>query len=164
MNNITSQAEKNVGANYPQWLLDGFIEVLVETGLNDIELHGHPYTWKRGRGTTTWLEIRLDRAMATNQWFECFPVAKLYNLEGSPSDYSVIFLDPNCRTTRQSNKSFWFENAWVIEQLCGQIIQDNWEADNNANIHLKIKNCADNLSVWGREITGCLAKESKSAN
>ncbi|KAK1391384.1 hypothetical protein POM88_010440 [Heracleum sosnowskyi] len=63
-------------------------------GLQDIELYGHPFTWERGRDTETWLEIRLDRAMATVKWFELFPYAKLYNLEGSPSDHNAIFLDP----------------------------------------------------------------------
>lgn len=69
---------------YPQWLLDGFNEVLGDTGLRDVELYGRQYTWERGRDTENWLKVRLDRAMANDLWFDLFPIAKLYNLEGSP--------------------------------------------------------------------------------
>lgn len=51
--NIVSQADKKGGAIYPQWLLDGFNEVLEETGLTDLEIYGHQYTWEKGRGTVS---------------------------------------------------------------------------------------------------------------
>ncbi|KAK1378351.1 hypothetical protein POM88_025095 [Heracleum sosnowskyi] len=68
--------------------------VVVEAQGRSGELYGHPFTWERGRDTDSWLEIHLDRAMATKTWFDLFPTAKLYNLEGSPSDHSAISLEP----------------------------------------------------------------------
>lgn len=91
MNNITSQSETRGGANYPRWLVEGFNETIAEVGLVDLELVGHQFTWERGRGTTSWIETRLDRALTSKEWLDIFPLAKLYNLEGSPSDHSVIF-------------------------------------------------------------------------
>lgn len=41
MNNIRAQEEKHGGAQYPAWLIEGFNEVLMETGLDDLELVGH---------------------------------------------------------------------------------------------------------------------------
>lgn len=49
MNNICSQSDKKGGARYPHWLLDGFNEVLDKSGLQDMDLYGHQYTWERGR-------------------------------------------------------------------------------------------------------------------
>ncbi|KAK1366218.1 hypothetical protein POM88_041779 [Heracleum sosnowskyi] len=43
MNNIVSQEDKKGGTLYPQRLLDGFNEVLENTGLKDLELYGHQY-------------------------------------------------------------------------------------------------------------------------
>lgn len=86
---------------YLQWLLGVFNDMLVDTGLKNMELSGHQYTWKNWRDTEAWMEIGLDRALANNSRFYLYPLAKLYNLEGSPSDHSLIFQDPkknNCRT------------------------------------------------------------------
>ncbi|XP_074356168.1 uncharacterized protein LOC141695859 [Apium graveolens] len=157
MNNIVAQIDKRCGVLYPQWLLDGFNEVLTETGLKDLDLYGHQYTWERGRNTTTLLEIRLDRAMANSSWFDLFPLTKLYNLEGSPSNHSPIFMEPVSRQKGNYRKKFHFENAWLMEPLCMQIIRDNW-LDNTSNIVQKVEQCGEMLSKWGKEITGSFGK------
>lgn len=137
---------------YPQWLLDGFNSVLSDTGLSDLELYGHQFTWEKGRDTPLWLEIRLDRAMANNTWFDLFPLTKLFNIDGSLSDHSPIFLEPRCGSKMQGRKRFRFENAWLMEPLCKQIVKKNWEGD-NIDILQKIKQCCESLDTWGREIT-----------
>lgn len=63
MNNVVSQRDKKCGSPYPNLLVEGFNEVLVDTSLIDIELVGHQFTWERGRGTEEWMEVRLDRAL-----------------------------------------------------------------------------------------------------
>ncbi|KAL8106853.1 hypothetical protein AgCh_023591 [Apium graveolens] len=103
MNNIVSQLDKRGGTAYPQKLIDGFNAVLEETGLQDMELYGHQFTWERGRNTENWLEIRLDRALVTNGWYGLFPLAKLYRVEGSPSDHSPIFLEPKANLVQQAH-------------------------------------------------------------
>lgn len=44
VNNVTSQDDKFGGAQYPDWLIEGFLETLNDTGLKDMELAGHQYT------------------------------------------------------------------------------------------------------------------------
>ncbi|KAK1382242.1 Endonuclease/exonuclease/phosphatase family protein [Heracleum sosnowskyi] len=94
LNNVLTQQDKKGGAPYPSWLIEGFNEVLVETGLIDLDLVGHQFTWERGRGTSAWTEVRLDRALTILPWLNMFPLVKLYNLEGSSSDHSPIMLVP----------------------------------------------------------------------
>ncbi|XP_074337078.1 uncharacterized protein LOC141674256 [Apium graveolens] len=131
MNNIISQEEKRGGAAYPQRLIDGFNKALEDAELKDLDLYGHPFKWERGRDTEVWIEIRLDRAL------------------------SPILLDPKTGRLQRSNRRFRFENAWLLEPLCSQIVKDNWEVDITLNIMQKIALCGESLEVWGKEITGC---------
>ncbi|KAK1372151.1 Endonuclease/exonuclease/phosphatase family protein [Heracleum sosnowskyi] len=90
LNNVCSQLDKKGGALYPTWLIEGFNDTLNELGLMDMELVGHQFTWEKGRGTPEWQEVRLDRALSTDAWLQLFPIAKVYNLEGSESDHSPL--------------------------------------------------------------------------
>ncbi|XP_074342236.1 uncharacterized protein LOC141679713 [Apium graveolens] len=153
--------EKKGRALYPQWLLDGFIVVLAETGLYALELYGHQYTWEKGRGTASWLEIRLDKEMATSSWVDLFPLARLYNLEGTPSNHSPILLRTTTSCLLMGKKWFHFENAWLTEPLCKYIVSDTWEAEVDASLMHKVKTCGDNLSLWGKEVTSCFGKRIK---
>ncbi|XP_074322731.1 uncharacterized protein LOC141659702 [Apium graveolens] len=94
LNNIVSSKDKKGGEPYPDWLIKGFNEVIRDTNLVDLELTRHQFTWERGRDTDDWMEIRLDRALTNESWLNYFPLAKLYNLDGAPSDHSVILLVP----------------------------------------------------------------------
>ncbi|XP_074374872.1 uncharacterized protein LOC141716338 [Apium graveolens] len=95
-----------------------------------MELHGHPFTWERGRNTDNWLEIRLDRALVSPDWLDLFPMLKLYTIDGSPSDHSPIFLDPK-----------------MIES----IVKDNWYFNKDDRITHKVQQCGEKLEIWGRE-------------
>ena len=161
MNNVTAQHEKKGGAEYPRWLVDGFNDTLTDTGLQDIELTGHQYTWEKGRDTEAWIEIRLDRVLVNNLWLAHFPLAKLYNLEGSPSDHSPLLLEPMPKVSTGKKKRFRFKNAWLTEPLCAQIVRDSWEDAACGIIVQRIAQCGRNLEVWGREITGCFNKRIK---
>lgn len=45
--------------------------------------------------------------------------------------------------------------------MCFQIIKDYWEDESVENVNQKIRKCAENLDVWGREITSCFVKRIK---
>lgn len=147
MNNIVSQEEKRGGAAYPQRLIDGFNKALEDAELKDLDLYGHPFTWERGRDTEAWIEIRLDRALVTNAWWGKFPLTKLFNLEVTPSDQSPILLNPKSICLQHFKRQFRFENAWLLEPLCSQIVKDNWEADISLNVMQKIALCGESLEV-----------------
>lgn len=44
MNNMCSQEDKKCLRPYPQAFLNGFLAVLEECSLADMNLHGYPYT------------------------------------------------------------------------------------------------------------------------
>ena len=110
LNNIVAQSDKRGGAPYPNWLVEGLNETLTAAGLTDMNIIGHQFTWERTRGTENWIETRLDRVLTNEDWVEWFPLSKLYNLEGSPSDHSPIFLDTSkLIRERRPNRKFKFE-------------------------------------------------------
>lgn len=134
LNNVTSQQDKQGGEPYPTWLIDGFNEALIDAGLMDMELVEHQFTWERGRGKQDWTEVRLDRAVITQEWQNLFPMANLFNLEGSNSDHSPVFLVPKKRDIGSGPSDFKFENAWLLEPMCQQLVSAYWKEDENIDI------------------------------
>ncbi|XP_074322878.1 uncharacterized protein LOC141659850 [Apium graveolens] len=47
LNNVISHQDKKGGAPYPDWLIEGFNETLADTGLIDMDLVGHQFTWEK---------------------------------------------------------------------------------------------------------------------
>lgn len=76
MNNVIKQEDKKGGRPYPTWLLQGFQDVLEECELYDVKLTGYPFTWERGHGTKNWIEIKLDRSLATQSFTYVFTDVK----------------------------------------------------------------------------------------
>lgn len=127
MNNILGQDDKKGGPLYPSWLINGFQEVLEECDLHDLDLIGYPFTWERGHGTDKWVEIRLDRALASSTWLNLFKDAKRFNLEVSTSDHSPIFLEPvMVASSFPRIRKLRFENAWLREPVCKVIVEESW--------------------------------------
>ncbi|XP_030505207.2 uncharacterized protein LOC115720191 [Cannabis sativa] len=164
VNNILSQEDKKGGQPYPGWLLEGFQKALTDCHLFDLDLTGYPFTWEKSRGTTLWVEIRLDRAMFTEAGTLLFQGAKLFNLETSTSDHSPLFLEPIFVEQTSTNYRFRFENAWLKEPMCFQIVEDSWQRVGVGRILNKLNVCADALSQWGKEITGNFKRRIRECN
>lgn len=126
MNNVSKQEDKKGGRPYPTWLVNGFQDVLAECDLYDIELIGYSYTWERGRGTDNWVEVKLDRAVGDSNFLNAYAGVKLTNLEISTSDHCPIFLEPMEVFHTVPTKTFRFENAWLREPMCKQIVEEVW--------------------------------------
>uniref|UniRef100_A0A803PW73 Reverse transcriptase n=1 Tax=Cannabis sativa TaxID=3483 RepID=A0A803PW73_CANSA len=154
LNNVLSQEDKKGGRPYPTSLIQGFQQCLDACGLEDMELLGYPFTWERGRGTGAWVEVRLDRALITHSWSSLFPDAKLTNLEVSSSNHCPLFLEPVLKASFHTPRRFRFENAWLSEPMCFQLVKDCWETQLQTSISGKISSCPEVLARWGKDITG----------
>ncbi|XP_074377350.1 uncharacterized protein LOC141718875 [Apium graveolens] len=141
------------GEPYSDWLIEGFNAAIHDANLVDIELSGHQFTWERGQDTEGWMECRLDRALTTENWLNLFPMVKLYNLKGAPSDHSAILLVPRVLKHNARTYRFKFENAWTTEPMCETLVREGWTCVQGNNIQEKIKMCSDKLASWGKEIT-----------
>jgi hypothetical protein len=86
-NDIMDASEKRGRTTRSPWLINGFRQAVLDSGLSDIPVTGYPYSWFKFLGTTRAVEERLDRALANNDWFGLFPNAKLENLVAPASDH-----------------------------------------------------------------------------
>ncbi|XP_074373815.1 uncharacterized protein LOC141714180 [Apium graveolens] len=124
VNNVVTAGDKVGGSKYLTALIDGFNEALLDAGVTNMALVGHQFTWERGRDTNNMMEVRLDRALTNTEWLSLFPMAKLYNIEGTSSDHSPILLVPQVVAHIHAPYRFKFENAWMMEPMCEVIVQD----------------------------------------
>lgn len=147
LNNIRATHEQQGGGvPYPCRLIDGFNQALSDCNLIDIDLQGHPYTWERSRGKHNWMEARLDRCLKNHLLSNLFPHAALHNLEFSSSDNWPIILESTITIAKARKYQFRFENAWLKEPLCIEIIKSQWLSDGSSNIFQKITNFTSTLS------------------
>ncbi|XP_074352417.1 uncharacterized protein LOC141691577 [Apium graveolens] len=91
-NDILRATKKKGQHVHPNWLINGFRDALGDSGLIDLPMEGYPFTWERSKGTERWVEERLDRAYATQEWRNMFVAASLTNLIAHTSDHSAIHL------------------------------------------------------------------------
>uniref|UniRef100_A0A803Q310 Reverse transcriptase domain-containing protein n=1 Tax=Cannabis sativa TaxID=3483 RepID=A0A803Q310_CANSA len=60
-------------------------------------------------------------------------------------------------------KKFRFENAWLREPLCFQVVKDVWEREPWLDVQNKIKRCGDTLINWGKDYTAGINSRIKEA-
>ena len=90
-----------------------FRDVLDECGLMDLGYTRDKFTWKGKRADGLDLE-RLDRAIASNEWFSHFPGTKVQHLLTHSSDHKAILIKLG-GITPCLNRPFKFEQMWLRE-------------------------------------------------
>ncbi|KAL8146232.1 hypothetical protein AgCh_004104 [Apium graveolens] len=73
--------EKVGGRPHPRYLLKGFSNTFMECGLEDLGFNGSAFTWEKSRGTEAWIQERLDRGFASDEWRRWFPNAEVRVIE-----------------------------------------------------------------------------------
>ncbi|XP_073136860.1 uncharacterized protein [Henckelia pumila] len=130
-NDILSQSEKRGRYSHPISLITGFRDTTTDFGLFDLGMKGHRFTWERSRGTPYFVEEKLDRILATSSWSEIFNAAKVLNLD---------------------TEKFRFENAWLLEPDCKDIVNYGWLNCINGDIQHRIADCGNYLQLWGEKV------------
>lgn len=125
----------------------------MDCNLVDMDFVGYSYTWEKSKGTTAWVELCLDRALVTQQWLDIHKEATLFNLEVTTSDHTPILLVLNKGIANTNVKRFRFENAWLREPMCKDIVMHCWDSNKNSEFSHKLQVCQAQLEVWGKEIT-----------
>nr|POE58868.1 hypothetical protein CFP56_01650 [Quercus suber] len=103
---------------------------------------------KRARGLI--LE-RLDRAVATNDWFSLNPGTKVRHLNTHSSDHKAIVIKLEGIVPRP-NRPFKVEQMWLKDKGCSKTVTSAWgSSSGNATMPLiarKIKKCGEKLTEW----------------
>ena len=116
-NRVPTRSEKEGCRDRPHTQMQSFRDVLDECGFMDLSFVGFPFTWhKHYTGYTMW--ERLDRVMATNEWFSMFPSTQIHHLDVTNFDHKALWITPEGRGVHElgqvefvpdpdSTRNFW---------------------------------------------------------
>ncbi|XP_075665270.1 uncharacterized protein LOC142634918 [Castanea sativa] len=140
-NEITRLGEKSGGLIRPESQMQSFRECLDFCALKDLGFSGLPYTWsiRHFDGPIVW--VRLDQALASSDWFQKYPTARLHHLPGFSSDHKPIGLctdDVSSQFYRQL-RPFRFEAMWVTDERCEQVVHSAWDMGSEFDPMTKVR-------------------------
>ncbi|XP_059076156.1 uncharacterized protein LOC131875586 [Cryptomeria japonica] len=126
--------------------------------LDDIELHGAKFTWTNKRIREDLIQVRLDRALISNEWFNHYQCSLLAISRIGSDHFPVIFVADN--TIAKRNFMFRFERMWLDHPNLVQSIEKWWSIDVKGTalyrIAKKLRNVKDNIKKWNKEVFGDL--------
>lgn len=76
-----------------------------------------------------------------------FKDATLINLEVSTSDHSPILLERFKDKEVFRERDFRFENAWLREPMCQELVKDVWNNNEGRTFFEKLHECLEILSI-----------------
>ncbi|XP_019168526.1 PREDICTED: uncharacterized protein LOC109164444 [Ipomoea nil] len=149
-NDLLFQHEKRGGNLHPDRLLRGFGDAIEKCGLSQMSMGGYQFTWEKGKGTTSWIEERLDKVLSTNSWNSIVLGARVTNLLTRKSDHSVLFLEIRDPSGGRSGRGrgFRFESAWLYDEGCRRVVE-SWAEGRDRGFQSCVQYCGHRLSRWG---------------
>ena len=169
-NEILSQEDKVGGVLRNDSQIEDFRITMEVCRLKPLDYRGNRYTWfKNTEGT---IKERLDCAMANESWIDYFPNSSLTHLEFFRSDHRALYLclqdAPGLAAHNKRKRSrFRFENMWIGEPECREIITSNLRSTNQSALLSIISNielCSSNLASWNQSKFGSLDKDIKETH
>lgn len=162
-NDILHQEEKRGTHLHPESLIRGFRRAVESSGLSDFPFQGYQYTWERGRGTANWVEEKLDRILVTAAWLEKFERARAWSESVPTSDHLPLLLLPIPTARTERVKRFRFENIWVKEDKCRELVWTAWERSRGEDITVRLGSCSSLIWEWGKGLTKDFSKRLESS-
>nr|POE64504.1 hypothetical protein CFP56_56804 [Quercus suber] len=99
------------------------------------------------------LKIRLDRALATNEWRLKLHEVAVHHMTMSTSDLSLLTL----RLTlghRKNNKLFRFEAMWQSDHRCDDVVSESWQDGlckiGGCPFTNCMTSCRESLEAWNK--------------
>lgn len=125
--------------------------------LQDIGYEGLDWTFERKINNNDYCRVRLDRALATADWCDLFPLARLRHLTAVKSDHSPILLMNHMDAANQRialAKIFRYELVWERHDGFRPMVQASWGSApcrNTADLCAKLRAMAGSCAAWDKE-------------
>ena len=157
-NEITRNSKKVGVNNRSQAQMKLFMDVINKCGFLDLEYMGDQFTWRKHFADGHSLWERLDRGFANHDWFMKFSGSKIHHLHLDYSDHSPLWITMDGLDIPSFAKPFKFEEMWLFDRGCLDIIEAVWLSREDANAHdhviRKIDQCGKELQKWNRDCFG----------
>ncbi|CAL2258576.1 unnamed protein product [Prunus armeniaca] len=151
--------------------MDAFEDVVNNCALCEVNYIRPHFTWWNGREGNVMVEERLDRALVTDDVLEFFPQAKVVHLISDSSGHHPISLELGLNEskfscTRKGRRRVHFEEFWVEESSCSDVIIDAWNSRNLEEVSLlhKIELCGQRLDCWNKNRFGNIPRRLKQVH
>ncbi|KAK9706380.1 hypothetical protein RND81_07G120400 [Saponaria officinalis] len=137
------------GGSRAQWQMNNFRDTVDDCKLREVPYEGYTYTYDNGQDGVANRQSRLDRALSTESWLDIYPFAKLVNLDREWSDHApvVVYLEKDAGVGQKRESLFRFEQIWVGEEGCEEVIKSAWESGDE-DVTMSISRCANKLRAW----------------
>ncbi|XP_030963604.1 uncharacterized protein LOC115984727 [Quercus lobata] len=159
-NELLKSHEKRGGRPHPYGQMQKFREVLDECRLMDLGFIGKKFTWFKNYPSGGLWE-RLDRAISTAEWLDCFPATKVRSFVCGQSDHSPIFILPEGILVKPQ-RPWRFEQFWLEKEGCHDTVARSWVAIQSdspvASVVGNIDRCQVKLKKWSKNSVGNIAR------
>ncbi|XP_019190543.1 PREDICTED: uncharacterized protein LOC109184976 [Ipomoea nil] len=134
--------EKRDLVPHSDWLITGFRNAVADSGLQDFPFTGPQFTWERFRGTADMVEEKLDRILTSDSWTSLFDGATACSFITPYSDHIPLLLIPVMVTQECRRCRFCFDNVWLREDKCREIIAQSWDRTVGMDVLRRIEACS----------------------
>ncbi|XP_022752251.1 uncharacterized protein LOC111300973 [Durio zibethinus] len=125
-NELTWDNKKSEKRLRPKHQMKAFKESVEDSGLTDMGFIGRWYSLKRGRITATLIRERLDRALATEKWYTCFPMGMVKHLTAVVYYHCPLLIDTEGykgkRRIRRQRRRLFFEAMWTKDNESDDVV------------------------------------------
>lgn len=123
--------------------------------MEDLGYKGQMQTWSNNRRGTDRVMERLDRVFANRHWSSLFLKAQCFNGPMVGSDHAPIQLVLEYKN-HKGNRRFRFEEMWLEQRDCYEVIKQAWETNESAqhlqDIKQKLNACKSSLIHWSKNV------------
>lgn len=130
-NEVLMESDKRGGSACDFNSMYAFRDCLDANGFRNIDSSGHEFTWSNRR-TEGYIEEKLDRYVATEEWRDMFPTAAVENIVWDGSDHYPIMLtlrgasEDFRRRNMEDTRLFCFEARWVHHASFDERLRQIW--------------------------------------
>jgi len=105
----------------------------MDNDLYDLGYSGYAFTWCNYQHNGTVVEETLF--CADTDWSLIYPNAQVTHMDSDISDHLPILLkcSPNAGRGNQQGKHCHFENMWLTDASCKDVITSTWSPSSHAN-------------------------------
>ena len=138
-----------------------FRDALDDCSFIDLGYAGFPYTWHKHFADYTIFK-RLDRGLATADWFTRFPGTKIHCLDVTTSDHKPLWITPE-GIDSNFYKPFRFKQMWPTDEGCTNTVEVMWRERVvdlwDTRVLNKIDKCGRQLTRWSKKCFGSVRRE-----
>lgn len=89
-NEIIEAGEQFGGIGRTERQMEGFRDVVMDFGFQDLGFIGLPYTWDNRQQGTRNVKARLDRGLATTQFLDRFANSRVWHVQTTEADHCAL--------------------------------------------------------------------------